>query len=179
LENVKLCQFASCDFLRKDGSVSVPFPCVRAVEMIDSLAEDFKTRFSDFRSHATNIRVFDNPSPLKSQMLQKKLKLELIKLQQHDSTLLSSFNQEALITFYASLPLSRFSDLRKLARNLASVSGSTYTCEQAFSRMKQNKSKFRSRITDVHAHDVMQIVISEMEPNINSLAEQRKAQVSH
>jgi hypothetical protein len=38
--------------------------------------------------------------------------------------------------------------------------------------MKQNKS----RIANVHYHDVMQNGISEMEPNINSLARQRKAQ---
>jgi hypothetical protein len=35
--------------------------------------------------------------------------------------------------------------------------------------MKQNKSKFRSRLTDVHLHDVMRIGISNMEPNVNSL----------
>jgi hypothetical protein len=84
-----------------------------------------------------------------------------------------------LKTFYASLPVSRFSELRKLARNLASAFGSTYTCEQAFSRMKQKKSKFHSRISDVHLHDVMRTGISKMEPNVNSLAEQRQAQVSH
>jgi hypothetical protein len=45
--------------------------------------------------------------------------------------------------------------------------------------MKQNKSKFLSRIADVHLHDVMQIGISKMEPNVYSLAEQRQAQISH
>jgi len=37
----------------------------------------------------------------------------------------------------------------------ASVFGSTHTCEQAFSHMKQNKWKFRSTVTDVNLHDVM------------------------
>jgi hypothetical protein len=45
--------------------------------------------------------------------------------------------------------------------------------------MEQDKSKFHSRITDVHLHDVMRTGISEMEPNVNSLAEQRQTQVSH
>jgi hypothetical protein len=31
------------------------FPSVLAIEMIDFLAENFKIRFSDFRSHSTNI----------------------------------------------------------------------------------------------------------------------------
>jgi hypothetical protein len=61
LENVSLYNFSSCDFLRKDWLVSVPFPRVCAIEVIDSLAESFKTRFNDFRSHATNIRIVENP----------------------------------------------------------------------------------------------------------------------
>jgi hypothetical protein len=42
------------------GQISVPLPSVLAVEMIDSLAENFKMRFSDFFSHATNIHMFEN-----------------------------------------------------------------------------------------------------------------------
>jgi hypothetical protein len=53
LENVILCHFSSCDLLHMDESVSVPFPSVHAVEMTDSLAENFKMIFNDFRSHAT------------------------------------------------------------------------------------------------------------------------------
>jgi len=46
--------------------------------------------------------------------------------------LYNRFKQEALITFYASLPVSRFSELRQLTQNEASVFGSTCTCEQDF-----------------------------------------------
>jgi hypothetical protein len=42
LENVTMCHFSSCDLLHKDGSVSVPFPSVRVVEVIDPLAEYFQ-----------------------------------------------------------------------------------------------------------------------------------------
>jgi hypothetical protein len=98
------------------------------------------------------------------------LQLELTELQ-YDSILQSSFNQEAFITFASISVLSVPS-----AQNLASVFGSTYT---SFSCMKQNKLMFCSRITNVHLYDVMQIVISNMEPNVNSLVGQRKAQVSY
>jgi len=37
--------------------------------------------------------------------------------------------------------------------------------------MKQKKLKFHSRITSVHLYDVMQIGISKLEPNVNSLEE--------
>jgi hypothetical protein len=47
LENVNLCHFSFCDLLHKDGSASVPFSSVHAIEMIASLAENFKIRFGD------------------------------------------------------------------------------------------------------------------------------------
>jgi len=105
LENVNICHFSSCDLLHKDGSVSVPFPSVRAVEMIDSLAENFKMRFNDFRSHATNISVFQvTDAPEKSH-------IEFNELQNETSSC-SNVNHQALITSYASLLVSCLSGLR-------------------------------------------------------------------
>lgn len=53
LENVS---FSLYDLLHNGGSVSVPFPSAFAVEVIHSMAENFQMRFTDFHSHATNIR---------------------------------------------------------------------------------------------------------------------------
>jgi len=72
------CHFPSCDLLHEDGSVSVPFPCVRAVEMIDSLAENFKMRFSDFHSHVINKHtIFGNPFSIEVSDAPGKQQLEL------------------------------------------------------------------------------------------------------
>jgi hypothetical protein len=79
-------------------------------------------------THTIFVQVSDAPEKL----------IELIELQ-HGFVLRSSFKQEVLITFYNTLPVSRFSDLRTLARNLVNVFGSTCTYEQAFSRIKRNK----------------------------------------
>jgi len=57
---------------------------------------------------------------------------DVIKYSMTDSILCSSINQEPLITFYASLQLSRG------------------TCEQDFTRWKQKKSILRSGIADVY-----------------------------
>jgi hypothetical protein len=125
LENVNLCHFSSCDLLHKDGSLSVPFPSVHAVEIIHSLAKNFQMRFNDFHSHATNIHIFENPFSTEVSDAPEKLQLELTEWQ-YDSIFHSSFNQVALLTFYASLPESWFSELHKLTQNMASVFGSTY-----------------------------------------------------
>jgi hypothetical protein len=77
-----------------------------------------------------NTHIFGNPFSAEVSDAPKKLQLELTK-PQYDSILHSSFNQVASIAFYASLPVSRFSELCKSAKNFTCVFGSTYTCEQA------------------------------------------------
>jgi hypothetical protein len=99
--------------LHKDGSVNVPFPNVHAVEMTDSLAENFKMRFNDIPSHATNIGIFENLFSFEVSDATEKRQLELTELQ-HASILHGSHNKEALIISYASLPVYWFSELHKL-----------------------------------------------------------------
>jgi hypothetical protein len=88
----------------------------------------------NFHSHATNTCIFENPLSVEVSDAPEKLQHDLTEL--HGSVLQSSLKQETLVTFYASLPVSHFSELHKLEQNLASVFGSMYTCEQAFSHMK-------------------------------------------
>lgn len=54
------------------------------------------------------------------------------------------------LQFYQSLPSEKFPNVCTLAKRLVAVFGSTYICEQTFSRMKIVKSKTRSRLTDQH-----------------------------
>jgi hypothetical protein len=60
LKVFNLCNFCFCYSLPKPGLASVPFPSVFAVEMIDSLSENLKMRFSVFHSVATNVCIFEN-----------------------------------------------------------------------------------------------------------------------
>jgi hypothetical protein len=53
------CYISSCDSLHKDGLVSVLFPLAHAVEMIGSLADNFKMKFSDLHSRATDLSIFE------------------------------------------------------------------------------------------------------------------------
>jgi hypothetical protein len=96
--------------------------------MIASLTENFKIWFNDFHSHATNIRIVEVPFSVEGSDDPVTSQLELAELQ-CDSILRDSFNQEYFITFYAPLPVSLFSELRKLERNLVSVSAKKWTCE--------------------------------------------------
>jgi hypothetical protein len=84
----------------RDGSVSGPFSSVSAAEIMSSLAEKFKMRFNDFCSHAGNTHISEKPFSIEVIDASEKLQLEVNELQ-YDSILHSTFNQEALIIFYA------------------------------------------------------------------------------
>jgi hypothetical protein len=60
--------------------VSVPFTAVSAVQMIDSLAENFKKRFNDFRSHAADIRIFETPYSSEVSDASERLRLKSIEI---------------------------------------------------------------------------------------------------
>jgi hypothetical protein len=64
-----------------------------------------------------------------------------------------------LITFYASVPVSRFSELCKLARNLSAVFVSTCVWT-GFVTCQTKQIKFRSGIIDMHLHDAIRIGFS-------------------
>jgi hypothetical protein len=91
-----MCNFSSCDLLLNDGSVIVLFLSVRAVEMIESWLESFKIRFNYFRSHATNIRIFENPFSVEVIDALEKLILELAELQQQDDSGLRNSSYQEL-----------------------------------------------------------------------------------
>jgi hypothetical protein len=59
-------------------------------------------------------------------------------------------NRQNLLNFYRLLPADDFPELRAHAQRIFCMFGSTYTCEQTFSKMKFIKSAQRSRLTDEH-----------------------------
>jgi hypothetical protein len=79
--------------------------------MAESLAENFKTKYSYFHSYASNVCISSNiRSPLKPVMM-----CENCGMMQF---LRSGLNQESVVTCYASFPVYRSWELRKLARIL-------------------------------------------------------------
>ena len=57
--------------------------------------------------------------------------------------------------------------------------GSSYCCEQLFSRMKLTKSKSRVQLTDGHLNDILLLSVSSVIPDISSVSVQKQHQVSH
>ena len=62
---------------------------------------------------------------------------------------------------------------------MLAVFGSTYVCEQLFSRMNLVKNKFRSSLTDEHLESTLRVATSAIQPDIDQLVQQMQSQPSH
>ncbi len=107
------------------------------------------------------------------------IQLELIELQEISDPK-SSFRALPLDKFYSSLSALTYPALRKHATRMASLFGRTYICEQTFSIINFNKSKWRTTITDEHLSSVIKISTSNYEPSYAKLiSDKSQLHISH
>lgn len=151
------------------------------VLMLQRLRNEFDDRFADFKSQTPCMKVFQNPFDVEIEGAALNLQLELIELQS-SSHLKTAYNNclPNLIEFYKKyITPSQYPNLTKLAIQQISLFGSTYVCEQLFSRMKFNKSKTRSSLLDSHLKGILRIATSKTPADIDALCKQKKCQTSH
>ena len=135
-----------------------PFPRQWALETIDSLIDQFNSRFIEFIAHREEIRLFSNPFDADMDTVPEDMQLEIIDLQA-DDILRCVLREQGIVKFYKQLPAQKYEYLRRFARRMITAFGSTYICEQTFSRMKHIKSKTRSKLTDDHLHGQFRLCI--------------------
>uniref|UniRef100_A0A2S2NSJ1 General transcription factor II-I repeat domain-containing protein 2 n=1 Tax=Schizaphis graminum TaxID=13262 RepID=A0A2S2NSJ1_SCHGA len=87
--------------------------------------------------------------------------------------------QNDILKLYSKLPHEDFPALRVLIIKMAIVFGSTYLYEQIFSRMKQTKLVYRSRLTDEHLHSILRIGTNKFQPDFSLLIKGVQTQISH
>ena len=99
---------------------------------------------------------------------------------QCDSLQKEKFGQVSLLDFYRSyVPKDKYPGIYNHSLLMASLFGSTYICEQVFSRMKNIKCKSRTRITDDNLQSSLRVASSSISPNIDSIVSVKHCQVSH
>lgn len=171
--------------LRNGNTFHFPTLANHATSDYTSLANElilinkqFSNRFQDFRSQETNLRIFSSPFDANVDQAPEELQMELIELQGNED-LKQKFRDYSLLEFYKNLPKEAFPRIMDFARKKMSLFGSTYKCEQLFSRMKYTKSKTRSRLTDHHLQNNLRVATSSISPNIDTLVKKAQAQISH
>ncbi|XP_069610761.1 general transcription factor II-I repeat domain-containing protein 2-like [Ranitomeya imitator] len=156
----------------------VAFPKETCVNSLEKLQKEFQFRFKELHLHEQDIQLFRNPFSIDIENVDAIYQMELAELQNCDS-LKDAFKSSSLPNFYASLPSETYPNLRNHALKMATIFGSTYVCEQTFSRMKHLKSPTRSRLTDVHLHHLLRLAVTNMEADIDHLISQKQAHSSH
>jgi hypothetical protein len=114
-------------------------PCNCYGEELKALVGQFDTRFADFQHKDSTFAIFARPMDADVNNVPENLQTEVIELQA-DLVLKSQFNNIALTDFYKFyLVKEKYTNLRTFSRKIICLFGSTYMCEQFFSRMKYNK----------------------------------------
>ena len=139
----------------------------------------FNARFQDIKSKQMELDIFSIPFNVTPASAPPELQIELIKLQS-DDMLKAMYLNKPLIEFYrVYVSNEEFPNLRARALKWSSVFGSTYLCEQFFSKMNFTKSRYRSRLTDENLGMQLRVATSSVRPNIKRLVKQKSFQTSH
>ncbi|XP_041419118.1 general transcription factor II-I repeat domain-containing protein 2-like [Xenopus laevis] len=157
----------------------VPVNTEKYAALLYDLIQEFEKRFQDFRENKQHFAIFATPFSVDINMLPANFQMECIELQS-DFQLKEKFDHVSLLDFYRSyLPRDKYPSLHNHALFMSSLFGSTYICEQLFSRMKHTKSKIRTKLSDEHLENSLRIATTSMEPDIDALVYQTQCQKSH
>ncbi|KAK0132869.1 General transcription factor II-I repeat domain-containing protein 2A [Merluccius polli] len=143
------------------------------------LVHAFGERFQDMKSKVKELNIFATPFNVEPADVPDNLQLEIIELQSNDE-LKAKYNNLPLLEFYKLYVRSdEFPGLRRHALRFASLFGTTYCCEQFFSKLTLAKSRFRSRLTDQNLEKQLRVASSSLPSNIRGLVKEKQFQPSH
>ena len=101
------------------------------------------------------------------------VQMELIELQ-FSAALKATFKAVPLMKFYRMhWPTEKFPALIKHAKIIVSLFGSTYVCEQLFSKINFVKCKTRTQLTDGHLDNALRLTGTSLQPDVGHLVAQQ------
>ena len=156
-----------------------PTSCAQYALECSSLLERFNAGFQDIKSKQVELDIFSIPFNVTPASAPSELQLELIKLQSDDSLKAMYLNKPLLEFYRVHVSKEEFPNLRASALKWSFVFGSTYLCEQFFSKMNITKSRYRSRLTNESLSMQLRVAISSVRSGITRLVKQKSFQISH
>ena len=81
----------------------------------------------------------------------------MIDFQVEEERYKDNYKEGNLIEFYKCLKPDQFPNLKQLAFSFVSIFGTTYLCEQTFSKMKYVKSSYQANLSDDHLKSILTI----------------------
>ena len=151
---------------------------------MEDLIKQFSSRFADVRSHENDFKLFGTPFGMEINNVADDLQMELIDLK-NDSLMKDTYYELmkslrakdlCLLEFYQMHMQSAgtYPNLTDHAKKMPCIFGSTYSCEQLFSKMKFTKNKMHTCLTDSHLEGSLRLASSSLKPNIVILSKEKQ-----
>ena len=150
------------------------------ISVIVSTKSQFESRFGDMKKQKDKFDLFAMPFSVDVNFAAHELQMEIIELQS-SGMLKAKFDSVPLANFYVEhVPKSTYPHPHDHAKRVMCMFGSTYYCEQLFSKMNYTKNKLRNCLSDRHLHDVRHISSTKLPVDFNALAiTQKQRHPSH
>uniref|UniRef100_A0A674N6P6 SPIN-DOC-like zinc-finger domain-containing protein n=1 Tax=Takifugu rubripes TaxID=31033 RepID=A0A674N6P6_TAKRU len=143
------------------------------------LVQAFDERFHDVKNIQRELDMFATPFNVQPSDVPDKFQMEIIELQ-NNNELKAKYNNLSLLDFYKLyVSAEDFPILRRHALKFASLFGTTYCCEQFFSKLTLAKTRFRSRLTDPNLENQLRVASSSLPADIRCLSKEKQFQPSH
>lgn len=142
----------------------------------DVSLRDFEAEVADLKASEMWVNKFkslneelEKIARQKAELASKHMWTEMNKLQPEDELILKTWN---------ALPVT-YHTLRRVSIAVLTMFGSTYSCEQSFSHLKNIKSNLRSRLTDESLNACVKLNLTKYQPDYKTISKSMQHQKSH
>ena len=120
------------------------------VSVVVSTKTQFESRFCDMKNQKDKFDLFAMPFFVDVNTAPHEMQMEIIELQS-SNMLKAKYDSVPIANFYKGyVQKSTYPHLFDYAKRVMCMFGSTYCCEQLFSKMNYTKNKLRTCLTDRH-----------------------------
>ncbi|KAG7475965.1 general transcription factor II-I repeat domain-containing 2-like [Solea senegalensis] len=142
----------------------------------DVSLRDFEVELADLKASDMWVNKFKSLNEdlerivrQKAELASKHMWTEMKKLQPED---------QLIIKTWSALPVT-YDTLKRVSIAVLTMFGSTYSCEQSFSHLKNIKSNLRSRLTDESLNACMKLNLTKYQPDYKAISKSMQHQKSH
>ena len=165
IQNANLSHFPTLKEMGMRPEKKTEFP-----EQLEKLFNEFSARFKSFKSHKHLFEIFSSPFYTDIDKAPTDIQMELIDLQER-TDLKVKYMEMNLGDFYRKYhDQDKFPNLRKFMTSKMALFGSTYLCEQFFSKTDFMKYPYRSVMTDEYSKNGLKVASTSIKINLNKVA---------
>lgn len=158
---------------------------IRFIAYLDTLINEFETRFSDFMKHDLAFKFLKNPFDFDSAKIVELSEIFEVKRAhiEYDIALIAqeshSKNETRVEMWKRLISENSFLVLNDVVPKYVCMFSSTYVCECTFSSLVRRKTKYRTMLSQQSLESEIRCELCKTEPDFAELAKSKKCHTSH